>query len=120
MKSKKELKDEYKQMKFRVGVFQIRNTVNDKIFVGSSTDLLAIWNRHRFQLNFGSHKNAELQKEWKEFGEDKFIYEILEEIEQKDESITDYSKDVKALEEMYLEELQPFDEKGYNIRAKRK
>ena len=77
MKTTKELKDEYKQMKFKMGVFQIRNTVNDKIFVGSSTDLDAIWNRHRVQLNFGNHQNAELQNDWKELGPERFVYEIL-------------------------------------------
>ena len=43
---KKDLKQDYKQMKFRMGVFQIRNTLNNKIFVDSSMDLVAIWNRH--------------------------------------------------------------------------
>ena len=117
MKSKKELKNEYKQMKFRIGVFQIRNTVNNKIYIDSSTDLIAIWNRQRFQLNLGSHKNSYLQKDWLEFGEDKFIYEILEEIEQKDETSIDYSKELKTLEVMYIEELKPFNEKGYNNRS---
>lgn len=31
MKSKKEVKDCYKEMKFKIGVFQIRNMVNNKI-----------------------------------------------------------------------------------------
>src|SRR5450631_1028716 len=114
MKTKKELKDEYKLMKLRMGVFQIRNISNHKIFVESSTDLNAIWNRYRMQLNFGNHPNAELQKDWNELGETKFIYEILGEIEQKETEIMDYRKEVKILEEMYLEELKPFDEKGYN------
>lgn len=30
MKSKKEIKDSYKEKKFQIGVFQIRNTVNNK------------------------------------------------------------------------------------------
>jgi len=114
MKTKKELKEEYKQMKFRMGVFQIRNTVNKKIFIESSVDLVAIWNRQRFQLNFGNHHNAGLQADWKEFGEEKFVYEILGEIEQTETGNTDYAKEIKALEELFIEELQPFDEKGYN------
>ena len=118
MKSRKELKEEYKQMKFPIGVFQIRNTVNNKIYVESSIDLNAIWHRHRLQLNVGNHLNAELQKDWKELGEEKFRYEILEEIEQKDPA-KDYAKEAKVLEQMYIEELQPFDEKGYNSRPKK-
>jgi hypothetical protein len=118
MKTKKELKEEYKQMKFRIGVFQIRNIVNNKIFIESSIDLVAIWNRQRFQLNFGNHHNAALQADWKELGENKFIYEILGEVEQSDTENTDYAKEAKILEELFMEELQPFDERGYNIRKK--
>jgi hypothetical protein len=33
MKSKKEIKDSYKEMKGKVGVFQIRNTIIPKIVV---------------------------------------------------------------------------------------
>ena len=116
MKTKKEVREEYKQMKFRMGVFQIRNTVNNKIFVEGSNDLVAIWNRHRFQLNFGNHPNKALQADWKELGEDKFKYEIIGEVEQTDTGNVDYRKEVKVLEEMLIEELQPFDEKGYNNR----
>lgn len=119
MKTRKEIKEEYKRKKFRIGVFQIRNTVNNKIFVESSMDLVAIWNRQRFQLNAGNHHNTALQKDWIEFGADSFKYEILEEIEQKDEALIDYNKEVKELEIMYIEELKPFDDKGYNKRSKK-
>lgn len=36
---KKEMKDRYKDMKFKIGVFQIRNIDNNKIYVESRTDL---------------------------------------------------------------------------------
>jgi hypothetical protein len=116
MKSKKELKDSYKQLKFKIGVFQIRNTTNNKIYIDSSTDLIAIWNREKFQLKLGSHPNAELQKEWNEFGEEKFVYEILSEVKQEDGETIDYRKEVKQLAKMFIDELQPFNEKGYNIK----
>ncbi|MBN8688225.1 MAG: GIY-YIG nuclease family protein [Chitinophagales bacterium] len=115
MKSKKELKETYKEMKFRIGVFQIRNTVNNKIYIESSTDLAAIWNRNRFQLNNGLHPNAMLQKEWNEFGQDSFNYEILSEIKQDDNKTVDFHrKEAKQLETMFIEDLQPFGDKGYN------
>lgn len=115
MKTRKELKDAYKQMKFRMGVFQIRNTVNGKIYIESSVNLDAIWNRHRFQLNAGNHPNNVLQQDWNTYGESQFCYEILAELEQdEDGGARDYSKDLKALELLYVEELEPFGEKGYN------
>jgi hypothetical protein len=114
MKTRKELKEEYKQMKFRMGVFGIRNTLNGKIFIGSSLDLKAIWNAQRFQLEAGMHQNAALQKEWKEIGAANFVYEIIEEIEPSEDKPLDNAKDIKALEQMLIDELQPFGDKGYN------
>lgn len=114
MDRKKELKKAYKAMKFRIGVFQIRNTVNNKILVGSSTDLDAIWNRMRTELRFGNYPNLDLQIDWKEFGENNFVFETLSEIKQDDEKKINYRKEVKELEKMFVEDLQPFGEKGYN------
>lgn len=105
-------------MKFKIGVFQIRNTVNNRIYIEGSMDLDAIWNRHKFQLNTGAHPNDELQKDWKEFGEANFSYEILSEIKQDETKAVDYRKEVRQLEKMFIEELQPFDDKGYNLRRK--
>jgi len=114
MKTKKELKDAYKQIQFKIGVFQIRNTVNNKVFIDHSVNLDKIWNRHRLELDFGNHRNVVLQKEWKEFGADKFQFEILGEIEQEDNPNIDYAKEAKKLAQMFIEEAQPFGEKGYN------
>ncbi len=114
MKTRKELKEEYKQKKFRMGIFCITNTVNGKIFIGSSLDLVAIWHAQRFQLNAGMHPNEKLQQDWNQFGSENFMYEIIEEIIQSDETTIDYNKEVKVLEALAMDELQPYEEKGYN------
>ena len=118
MKTRKEIKNEYKEMKLKMGVFKINNTKNNKIFVGSSTDVEAIWNRIKTELKFGSYPNDALLKEWKAFGEENFVFEILEQIKPNEEVQLNYRKELKELEKMYLEDLQPFDEKGYNKRKK--
>jgi len=118
MKTKKELKEEYKLKKFRIGVFQIRNVVNGKIYVDGSVNLDAIWNRHQAQLNFGGHVNTTLQKEWNEVGQDNFRFEVLHEIEQKEGENINYEDELKTLKEMVIEDLRPFEEKGYNKRPK--
>lgn len=112
-KSRKELTAEYKQTKQAMGVYQIRNLANDKVYVASSPNLSAIWNREQFQLELGGHPNAALQAEYKEFGKDQFVFEILHELRVSDE--TPNPKDeLKALEVLTIEELQPFGERGYN------
>lgn len=113
MKTKKEFKNEYKQMKLPIGVFQIKNISNGKILVEGSTNMEAKWNRHRMELKFGNHRNKSLQKDWNQFGETQFVFEILSEIEHKED--LNFREEVKTLEEMILEELKPYGEKGYNV-----
>lgn len=115
---RKALKEAYKQQKFKMGVFQIRNLVNGKLLVEGNTNLDAIWKRYRFELNMGGHKNTALQQDWKAFGEANFAFEILAEIEEQEDQMLDYNKEVKTLQEMYVEELQPFEERGYNKKPK--
>ncbi|CAN5392990.1 hypothetical protein BH11BAC3_BH11BAC3_02800 [soil metagenome] len=107
MNARKKLKEEYIQKKNRMGVFQIRNTVNGKIYIGCSLNLEAIWNRNKMELNFGNHRNSVLQNDWKLLGEANFKYEILSEVVQKDEDRIDYNKEVKTLEAMFITELNP-------------
>ena len=114
MKSRKELREEYKQRKYRMGVFQIKNLINNKIYVGSSQDLDAIWHAQKLQLNVGIHSNDDLQKDWKESGPDNFTFEILEMLKQIDDKPQEIEKELKSLEEMIVEKLQPFENRGYN------
>ncbi len=114
MKTKKELKEEYNFIKPRIGVFQIRNTANSKIYIEGSVNLDKIWNRHRVELNFGGHRNVSLQKDWNQYGESNFKYEILSEIQQEENQLVDHAKESKQLAKMFIEELKPFGDKGYN------
>lgn len=114
MSSRKDLIKEYKQKKFNAGVFQIRNTLNGKVYIDHSVNLDAIYNRHRTELNFGSHRNRALQQDWKEFGEDGFVFEVLSELKQEDDGLQDVPKELKQLESMFFEELAPYGDKGYH------
>lgn len=117
-KTRKELQAEYKERKVPMGVYQVRNTTSGKVFIGSSKDLVAIWNRLRLQLDTGGHPNTELQRDWKSLGEQGFAYEIVSELTPSadDAPGKDYADDIKELEKLFLEELQPYGEKGYNVR----
>lgn len=120
MKTNRELKAEYKQMKFPMGVFQIRNILNGKIFIDSSTNMNSKWNRHQVQLKIGNNWNSELQNDWNRFGEENFVFEVLSEIEEKDGSDDNFKKELQLLEAMLVEELKPFGENGYNVEKKNK
>ncbi len=115
MKTHKEMKLEYKLRKSKCGVFRIKNLINGKMYVAGSKDLEKIWNSERFKLNLGSHKNKRLQQEWKDYGESSFEFAILYEIPLKDDdNPKNYEEDIKAYEELLIEEYDTRDSKGYN------
>lgn len=97
-----------------MGVFQIRNLENGKVFVGSTMNLAGIFNRFKFELKTGNHLNKSLQKDWNEFGADNFAFEILEEVFPRENPEYNYKSDVECLEDLWLEKLEPYGDKGYN------
>lgn len=118
MKSRQDIKREYRERPRRAGVFQVKNTVNGKVLLGSSLNLEGPLNGHRFMLSIGSHRNKELQKEWNEYGPDAFVFEVLEIVEIKNDPKFDPSDELALLEEIWLEKIQPFGERGYNTDSK--
>jgi group I intron endonuclease len=114
--NKKELINQYKQTIQPMGIYQIKNKKNDKIYIGSAKDLRGIINRDKFQLKNGLHLNTEMQKDYNEIGEEGFSFDILDYLKPKDDLNYDYTDELKLLEEMWLEKLQPYNEKGYNTK----
>jgi group I intron endonuclease len=114
-KSRQDIKREYKERKKPAGVFQVKNTANGKVLLGSSLNLEGPLNGHRFILTIGQHLNKALQKDWDEYGPDKFVFEILEIVKVKDDPDFNLAEELTLLEQIWLEKLQPFGERGYNI-----
>ena len=114
--NKKELIQQYKLTNRPMGIYQIRNLVNGKVFVESSVNLTGILNRQKFALKLNGHKNKQLQADWNEFGAENFAFEILEEIVQREN--LDIKAELEFLEDLWLEKLKPFGDKGYNQRKK--
>lgn len=114
MINKSEIKNNYKRTLRPMGVYQVRNLVNGKIFVGSSLNLPGRINRHKFELNVGSENIKELQEDYNKFGEENFSFEIIDELKPKEDPEYNYKEDVAVLEQLWIEKLQPFAEKGYN------
>jgi group I intron endonuclease len=59
------------------GIYQIRNRVNDKVYIGSAVNLKARLHGHRGGLNRGEHHNAHLQSAWRKYGADAFEFRVL-------------------------------------------
>ena len=117
-KSRKDIQREYKERPKSAGVFQVKNVVNGKVLLGSSLNLDGPLNGHRFMLEISGHTNKALQKEWNEFGANKFVFEILEVGKVNDDDPNfNLDDELTLLEQIWLEKLQPFGERGYNIDA---
>lgn len=117
MKSRKELIREYKERQKPTGVFQVKNIQNGKVLLGSSLNLEGALNKHQFMLTAGGHLNKALQRDWNEYGSDQFVFEILEVVEVKDDPNFNLGDELTLLEQIWLEQLQPFGERGYNTDA---
>lgn len=62
------------------GVYAIVNTVNWKMYIGSSIDIRKRWNLHRWDLVHGHHHCVPLQRAWTKYGADAFQWNVVEEV----------------------------------------
>jgi group I intron endonuclease len=113
MDRKKELKKIYKEIPIEAGVYQIKNSKNQKILIGSTKNLKSL-NGVKVMLETGTHSNKALQEEWIQFGKDIFTFEVLEILKKKDDPYFTEKEALLELEEKWLEELKPYGERGYN------
>ena len=116
-KTRKELNREYVERVRPAGIYQVKNTLNGNMLLGSSMNLEGPLNRHKFMLKIGGHTNKALQNDWNEFGPDAFVFEILEEVDMKDDPNFNLQDELTLLEMIWLEKLQPV-ENGYNLNAR--
>lgn len=63
------------------GVYVIKNTANGKFYVGSAMDVDRRWRDHRYALRAGKHINVKLQRAWNKYGEEAFLFKILETVQ---------------------------------------
>ena len=115
MTTRDAMKAAYKQDRHRLrtmGVFQIKNRVNGKVFLDASPNLDGTISRDRSWLERGFHMNAELLKEWKAFGAQAFTFDVLEVLTPTDDP-RNYAEELALLLDVWKETLQPYGERGY-------
>jgi hypothetical protein len=112
----KQLKEAYKLGKRPMGILVIRNIINNRVFLIPGMDIQGMINRQQFQLKANGHPNKTLQKDWNDLGSDKFEFEVVDQMEPLDDPSFDARRELAFMEEMWLEKLEPYDDKGYNVR----
>lgn len=60
------------------GIYSITNILNNKKYIGYSTNIKRRWEQHRFKLNKGTHVNIHLQNSWNLHSKNVFSFSILE------------------------------------------
>ena len=59
------------------GIYRIRNTVNDMVYIGQSKNLDKRIREHRQDLRRGDHANEHLQNAWNLYGEQSFEFSVV-------------------------------------------
>jgi hypothetical protein len=108
-----QLLQQYKEIKIEAGVYQIKNTLNGKVYISSTPNLRSL-NGKSLELNMGTAKNKALQKEWTEQGEQAFVIEVLEVLKPDENPFIELKDQLKKLEESWIDKLQPYGDKGYH------
>ena len=92
-------------------IYKIINTKNGKFYLGSTSTVYKRWFDHKRELKTNSHHSSRLQNAWNKYGEDSFIFTIMEQC-------ADDTAPIQLInrEQYLLDTLMPWDDKiGYNI-----
>jgi group I intron endonuclease len=81
------------------GIYEIRNVVNGKRYIGSAVNIRTRWMDHKKLLRRGNHHCKHLQNSWNKHGEKAFLFTILERVDKKENLI--------PLEQEYIDTLMP-------------
>lgn len=88
------------------GIYRITCTANEKIYIGSSTNLYQRWNEHKNCLTRKEHHNPKLQAAWNKYGKEAFTFEVLELV---------LPAFLLEREQYWLDKIKPYDKRGFNI-----
>ena len=62
-----------------IGVYRIINIKTNKSYIGSAVNIKDRWCQHKKSLSKGNHHSIKLQRSYNKYGENNFIFEVIEE-----------------------------------------
>lgn len=97
-----------------VGIYMIRNKINDKIYIGQSNAIEQRLKSHQYSLNQNKHHNKHLNYAWNKYGKDNFEFTIIEEcdIDELDDKEKYYIKKFNSFEQGYNQTIGGKDLQG--------
>jgi len=72
------MKNKFNGQANKGGVYKITNLKNGKIYIGSAKHFKVRASQHRSSLVNQKHQNKHLQASWNKWGEDAFLFEVVE------------------------------------------
>lgn len=94
-------------MKQESGIYLIYCLVNERVYVGSSVNVVKRLKQHQNELEKGKHSNSLLQRAWNKYGQDAFAFGLIERID---------SEQLLSREQQWIDDLEAYDRKrGFNI-----
>ena len=96
------------------GIYKIINTVTGDFYIGSSKNIEKRWAVHKRPSVWKKCPNNPMYLDMQKYGVDKFVFEILEEVE---------IESLKETEQKFIETLKPtynnYNAKGFNIERRK-
>ena len=96
------------------GIYKITNTATGDFYIGSSKNVKKRWREHKCKSMWKQCPNNPMYLDMQKYGVDKFVFEILAEVE---------ADKLKETEQQFIEKLKPTyndrNAKGWNIERRK-
>lgn len=93
-----------------IGIYKITNLINNKCYVGQSTNIERRLINHKNMLKYDNHKNIHLQRSVNKYGLENFSFDIIETLNEENYDL------LNEKEIFYIKEYKSmYNENGYNI-----
>lgn len=60
------------------GIYFIKNIITNKLYIGSSSNIVKRWDIHIKELDRNRHHNKYLQRAWNKYSDENFVFGVLE------------------------------------------
>jgi len=99
---------QYKNSANKNGIYFIRNIINGRLYVGSTVRFKKRSHDHIASLKTNRHSNKYLQNDFNKCGEEAFIFEVIEVVEEKSQLL--------IREQYYIDQFYDSQDQCYNFR----
>lgn len=88
----------------KCSIYEIKNKTTGRVYIGRARTVKERLSSHRYNLRANKHVNKLLQSDWNKYGEDDFVFSIIEKV------------GLKYAHEMEMKWIQSYtQEESYNI-----